>query len=282
MLLANHFGNRENNFNLIRLVAAFLVIVSHSYVLVLGKSAEDPFYDLTGISLGVIAVDVFFITSGFLVTASLLHRKSLVSFCVNRFLRIFPALFVALLFTVVLVGSIFSNLSAVSYFGDTHTYYYFIKNLFLIFGVEHTLPGVFESLPYPSAINGSLWTLPWEVRMYFILFLLGLFIYVLGLLNEKLMVIIFFLVSFGSLTAYNSISFFDLQVNYFIDKFARLGGYFFIGAFLYVARGKIVINKQLAFFILGLLLVSLINSDIFLLVYSFTLDYLILSLAYLL
>jgi len=35
------------------------------------------------------------------------------------------------------------------------------------------LPGVFTSNPYPGSVNGSLWTLPIEVRMYFWVAVLG-------------------------------------------------------------------------------------------------------------
>ncbi|HXZ18061.1 MAG TPA: acyltransferase family protein, partial [Roseiarcus sp.] len=63
---------RDNNFNLIRLLAALAVIFSHS-VGVLGLPGErEFFFDRLGVSLSVMAVDVFFVTSGFLVTMSLM------------------------------------------------------------------------------------------------------------------------------------------------------------------------------------------------------------------
>lgn len=281
MLLVHYAENRENNFNLIRLVAALLVIVSHSYILSQGVHSEDPFYHLTGISLGAIAVDVFFITSGFLVTASLLHRKNLVSFVVNRFLRIFPGLLVALIFTAFIVGLFFSKLNLYDYLTQFDTYHYFFKNLLLFFGVEHELPGVFEGLVYPKAVNGSLWTLPWELRMYAILFVIGVLIYVFGLINNKHLVSIFFIISISCLFTYNLINILDLKVNYFLDKFARLGGFFLMGSFLYVARDKIIINRKRSIILLVLILLSAFNSNLFLLSYSLFLGYLILALAYL-
>ena len=39
----------------------------------------------------------------------------------------------------------------------------------LVFGVAYTLPGVFEANPYKAAVNGSLWSMPYEIRMYIVL-----------------------------------------------------------------------------------------------------------------
>jgi len=281
MYLSNYTNNRDNNFNLIRFIAALLVIISHSYVLALGAGSEDPFYSLTGVSLGVIAVDVFFVTSGFLVTASLLHRKSLVSFSVNRILRIFPGLFIALIFTVFFVGLYFTELSIYSYLSNLETYLYALKNLFLFLGVEHSLPGVFGALPYPEAVNGSLWTLPWELRMYLILFVFGFFVYVLGLLNTNNLGLFFFTISILCLIMYNLISLLQLEVNYFLNKFSRLGGFFFMGAFLYTFRDRIILNKTVAIALLGLLLLSSLNFNLLIFVYTFSLGYIVLALAYL-
>ena len=57
----------------------------------------EPFYDVLGMTIGMIAVDVFFVTSRFLITASLLTRQKTVEFVWARVLRIFPALFIVLL-----------------------------------------------------------------------------------------------------------------------------------------------------------------------------------------
>jgi len=55
------------------------------------------------------SLDVFFITSGFLVTASLLARQSTVEFVWARVLRVFPALFVMLVLTVFGLGLFFGS-----------------------------------------------------------------------------------------------------------------------------------------------------------------------------
>ncbi len=76
MRLSGFAQGRDNNFNLIRIIAAFTVLISHCFVLDFDIANGDPLHEIVGISLGLVAVDVFFIASGFLVTASLLKEKA--------------------------------------------------------------------------------------------------------------------------------------------------------------------------------------------------------------
>lgn len=98
----------ENNFNLLRALAAFLVLFSHSYALT-GSSSSEPLRMLLGMTFGSVAVDVFFVISGFLVCGSLLRRQSAIEFMKGRLLRIFPALLVMVGLTVLLLGPLVTN-----------------------------------------------------------------------------------------------------------------------------------------------------------------------------
>ena len=70
MKLANYAHGRDNNFNLVRILAALAVLITHSFALASGTGDAEPFRERLGMTMGAIAVDVFFITSGFLVTAN--------------------------------------------------------------------------------------------------------------------------------------------------------------------------------------------------------------------
>ena len=83
---------RDNNFNLIRFLAASAVILDHSFALVAPERAAGALVDFEALELARVAVDVFFIVSGFLVTRSVLTQPTLVDYAVARFLRLFPAL----------------------------------------------------------------------------------------------------------------------------------------------------------------------------------------------
>lgn len=69
--MSNYTLGHDNNFNLIRLIAAFAVLFSHSFSVVFG--AENPYRPLlesTGAPLGSHAVNIFFVVSGLLVMQS--------------------------------------------------------------------------------------------------------------------------------------------------------------------------------------------------------------------
>lgn len=154
---------RANNFNLLRLIAAWLVLFSHSFPLT--ASSDEPFAryfgDLTG---GDIAVSAFFLISGYLVTKSAMARP-LVEFAIARALRILPALVVVTLFDILVIGPLFTTLPVADYFTSAGTFKH-LGNMY-VFGLWMYLPGTFRSLPN-IAVNGSLWTLPLEVSMYLI------------------------------------------------------------------------------------------------------------------
>lgn len=166
MRLSEVAQGKNNNFNLIRIIAALAVLAGHSFAL-LGQA--EPLGKLLGMSLGSIAVDIFFITSGFLVAGSLLARQSMLDYVLARLLRIFPALWLMLLLTVFVLGAWLSTLPLADYYRHPGIYVYLIKCASLVTGIAYYLPGVFDANPFRGAVNGSLWTMLYEVSMYFML-----------------------------------------------------------------------------------------------------------------
>jgi peptidoglycan/LPS O-acetylase OafA/YrhL len=170
--LAHLASGRDNNFNLIRMLAAYAVLLSHAYVLSAGTSAAEPGNSQIGMSIGAIAVHLFFLASGFLVSASLINRRSMIEYAWARALRIVPGLVAMLVVVVLVLGPLFTNLPLNEYLADGRTWEYLIRNSVPAARMAFELPGVFEQNPYQHSVNGSLWTLPFEVRMYVLLALL--------------------------------------------------------------------------------------------------------------
>ena len=161
---------RHNNLNAVRLALAATVIWSHCYGFIHGGIDVDEFRPVIGHSLAHYAVQGFFFLSGFLVYASLQRRASVIDFAGARLARLWPGLFVCIVATVA-VGALVTTASGTAYFGGD-TMRFLVGNLTLTKG-QYALTGVMCG-DAPCTINGSLWTLPWEVRCYILLALLAL------------------------------------------------------------------------------------------------------------
>lgn len=156
--------------DLMRFLAASAVIYGHAFHL---QNLRDPLESVTGRSTGSLAVAIFFSLSGFLIAKSITSRRSVLEFLIARALRILPALLVINFLVVVVAGFAWTSLGTGEFFASSQTWSYFAWNSSLI-KCQFELPGVFEENPFGPAVNGSLWTLPVEARMYGIVFLAGL------------------------------------------------------------------------------------------------------------
>ena len=157
----------NNNFNALRLLAALLVLVSHSYTLL---KRDDPLLHFnTNLSLGGFSVAVFFILSGFLIYKSRV-KNTIFHFFENRILRLFPGLFVCLCISFFLVYPFFTKFSIQEYFTNPDVWDSFGRSLFLLFErFGFVIKGFFPDNFVPEIYNGSLWSLPLEFSMYCLL-----------------------------------------------------------------------------------------------------------------
>jgi peptidoglycan/LPS O-acetylase OafA/YrhL len=143
-----------NNFDLLRIFAASQVMVCHA-VLHLNISVPPWLMKLIHAFPGV---PIFFVISGFLISASYERSSSLKSYCRNRVLRIFPGLWCCIVLTV-LVASLFG--------------FSFVNAQALVWmigqfaGAIYT-PGFLKDFGVGS-YNGSLWTIPVELQFYIVL-----------------------------------------------------------------------------------------------------------------
>jgi len=227
-------GSRDNNFNLLRFAAAFLVILSHSFVLSGGIGTPEPPSSLIGVSFGTIGVYIFFTASGFLITMSYCARHDLLAFLWARALRIFPALVVCALLSAFVLGLAFTTIGTGSYLNLGSTYKYVLNNTILLpLGFQETLPGVFPSNPVPSVVNGSLWTLPIELRMYLIVALIGS----VGLLRRGRLLSIGIALCLSSFLV-------ALLIGSFKAPGLRLAMFFLAGVVFYLNRQLITTNSR--------------------------------------
>lgn len=161
--------------DLIKFIAAILVIFSHSFSL--SNSSQDYLSIwINDASFGSLAVSIFFCFSGYYITKSILKDSN--KFIIKRLKRLLPELIIVVLFTIFIIGPIFTNLSIKKYFLSSGTYIY-LFNIFMI--PVHNLPGVFINNIHLRTVNGVLWTLSVEFACYLFIFL----IYKLKLLKKE-------------------------------------------------------------------------------------------------
>lgn len=134
-----------------------MVLWSHQFALMGFPELHSPVFN------GWLGVHIFFAISGYLNVQSALNNPSWWRFLVRRARRIYPALAGLAIFCVA-VGFTVTSASPDSFWSAVPTFV--LKNSTILFGIDYSLPGVFETNPYPSVMNGSLWTLPSEIKLY--------------------------------------------------------------------------------------------------------------------
>jgi peptidoglycan/LPS O-acetylase OafA/YrhL len=167
-LLVGSGGPDRNNYDLLRLLLALSVIISHAAPVVLGVGAYEPLSSLLpGTSLGDVAVGGFFAISGFLVTAS--WRKSTpFQYLQKRAARIVPGFIVACVVTAMLACA--TSLNMTESIQCTHWW----STIATTFTMRRPVVCfAYSGNPYPSETNASMWTIKYEVGCYIATALLG-------------------------------------------------------------------------------------------------------------
>ena len=170
-LAAADLRHDGNIFTALRWLLATSVMFSHGWDLTQPRPGLDPSVPVLTVTVSWLAVSLFFTLSGFLVTGSLLKRGA-ADFAAARALRLLPGLWTMIVVVVVGLWALFGTTSLGAYLIDPLTLRYALRNA-LTLGGEYRLPGMFAGQPV-AAVNGSLWTIPQEVRCYAALALLAL------------------------------------------------------------------------------------------------------------
>lgn len=242
-------GRKSNSLNIIRLLLALMVIFSHSFPTALGPGGdtrEEPIFNWTHRqeSSGAVAVNLFFLISGFLVTASWLRSKSVQDYLMKRVLRIYPGFIVSMAFSAALIWAVCPEFRA----AVAHPVGWFkslLGDMLWLNTNSINHQGVFAGNPFRSTANASLWTIPWEFFCYLAVLVVGFF----GLFKRRLLFLI------AALLGYEF---------YTISLFKGVGSLdecmicFLTGATVWLWRDKIPFSKRLA---CGCLVVLLVTSQ---------------------
>lgn len=236
--------NRKNNiFDYIRIILAFCVIFTHSYPIFFGPTASDPITEkiLRTETVGGIAVICFLVLSGFMSTQSIIHSKNSKQFILKRILRIFPSLILMLLLTIFIIAPLGYSGEG-PYFSKSVSDYFF-GNVNVFTNTRYSIDGVFQNNPYPSAINGSIWTIKHEFMAYIVLMLLSLCSmlkdrkYTLGM---TILVMVIYILGVTPVLTIKKLAFIGILNE--ISQFIKLLMYFLIGTTIYLYKDKIHVS----------------------------------------
>ncbi|WP_197521061.1 acyltransferase family protein [Bradyrhizobium icense] len=232
-------GSRRhcNNFGFLRLLFASLVIISHSAEIIDGNRSREWLVSIGGtMTLGEVAVDGFFLISGYLVLQSFQNSTTVYSYIIKRVRRIYPGFifaYVTCFFVVApFAGVDFGSLKFTSYLK------YALQALMLNGPDLYAFP----SMPV-HALNGPTWTIVYEFRCYLLIVLIA----GLGLYKWPLM---FAALSIGLLLL-NEVGFFIKvgALGRIIGNpmfLVRLASLFCIGSCFYLFRSKIRFRVEFA------------------------------------
>lgn len=172
--------NARKNYDLLQLIrgiAAILVVCHHSYRLLIHYHPQQP-SPLDLLHFGSLGVDLFFVLSGFIILYT--HHsdigggiKSLKIFMLKRFIRIYPIYW--------LVTIVFISLK------------YFVSKSY--FPMDHILKSLFLLPEHEQPILGVAWTLIHEVLFYLVFAMLILFRkfgYIIGLWTGSILIFTIF------------------------------------------------------------------------------------------
>ena len=222
---------RKNNFDLVRLLAALIVVIAHTA----DVSKYAVFETLSGTFNSRLAVDIFFVISGFLIIRSYENSSNLGVYLKKRMKRILPAYAAVIIITAVAL-SLISTVSFDKYF-NLEFAKYIVFNLLTFNFLQPTLPGVFVTNDI-QVVNLSLWTIKVEVMFYL---LVPLIVYVLSKTNKILTLGLIYLGSILYSTALMQFGDRFFEPDTLIQLEQQLPGqlaFFISGAFIYYFYDK--------------------------------------------
>lgn len=163
-------GGPTSGFDYLRISLAIAVLAWHTFPLTMGEAATAQFMAGWFGAVVRLVLPMFFALSGFLVAGSF-EKNTLSTFLAFRVLRIVPALAVEITLSALILGPLLTSFALPDYFSDGKLWRYFLN---VVGWIHYQLPGMFLTNPYPDVVNGSLWTVPYELECYAALVVLAL------------------------------------------------------------------------------------------------------------
>ena len=236
-------GGFGPGFDFVRIALALGVMAWHSLAAVSGETVAGK---STPIWLAIYAIlPMFFALSGFLVTGSAL-RLPLRDYVLNRTFRIVPALAVDIGLSALILGPVFTVVSLSAYVHGPEFWRYFFN---VVGYIHYTLPGVFLDNPLHGIVNGSLWTVPYEIACYVVMSTM----IALGIVRSSRWTAVLAVAWLAASVALTSVlvgkpaslpvKVLDLL---FVKNGAELVGYFLGGSALYLARDRVPFDHRIA------------------------------------
>lgn len=233
--LSDRFDPRRNAFDVLRLSFAAVVAVTHGIEI---HTGSQPVWGDT--QLGDLALDGFFILSGFLVARSFLRLDSPGRFVWHRFLRIMPGFWACLLavaFVAAPLAALLRGLPVSAPFtGDPSAFRFVLVNSALVM-LQYDIAGILDPGVADGSFDGSLWTLFFEAACYGLVLALG----ITGLLRRRRRSVLVLAAGFAALTVAREAGA-DVLVN---ERVLRLGFVFVLGVAAYRFADRIPLRVDL-------------------------------------
>jgi peptidoglycan/LPS O-acetylase OafA/YrhL len=235
--------SRNHQFDLLRIIFATLVLLSHAPEITDGNASRELFHRFTRapMTFGTVGVDGFFLLSGYLIVQSWLANPEVLNFLRKRVLRIVPGYLVAVALSTLAVGMLAPGVPHFFLGLDVH----FVRSVALL--TSPMTPPVFPGRPY-AMVNGAMYTIAYEFRCYLLVALLGL----CGLLRRPICVMAITLLLLFSLfytTPFERMHW-PRHVEALIGQpiyVFRLTAAYLVGCCFYLFRGRIAFRPRFAF-----------------------------------
>jgi peptidoglycan/LPS O-acetylase OafA/YrhL len=232
----------DNNFNLLRLMAATQVMLLHGLTH-FNLLRDTILYDILAIFPGV---PIFFVLSGYLISNSWIRTTDYKRYFVSRFLRIYPGLWVCLIIAMPTAYYIAQPNAALS---DI------LKWTVAMFTVGQSYSPYFMESYGSGHFNGSLWTIMIELQFYLAAPILISYI----LKNRVSMIVVFALAVAANLLFAQLLSrygYSSVLMKLFSNSLAPYLYMFLLGVFIQIHKHTVVgMLKNRFHYILGLYLV---------------------------